>query len=107
MLSYFMLADHLSIRTLQSEGEGKEIVGWRFETDGVGSFGELRPNSHAWSGSETTLRVRREQQRPDLEARIRSYLYGILLRVPCKLEWDLGNEEKQATNQGELVLTNK
>jgi Histidine kinase-, DNA gyrase B-, and HSP90-like ATPase len=36
VLGYFMLADHLVLRTWCNEGEGAEACGWSFETDGIG-----------------------------------------------------------------------
>jgi len=98
VLSYFMLADHVALRTLHNEGEGAEAVGWRFETDGIGSFGELRPDAEAKRGTEVTLRLRRElyaatgRQERDPTSWYRSqvfqYLHRILLRVPCEFEFE-------------------
>ena len=109
VLSYFMIADQLIIRTLHNEGEGAEAVGWRFETDGVGSFGELRPDPQIARGTEVTLRIRRDRQDfvrgiaalHSLQTRAlvgkigqeqaadwykAGYLDKTLLRVPCKVD---------------------
>ncbi|MDA1193523.1 MAG: hypothetical protein O3A46_17740, partial [Candidatus Poribacteria bacterium] len=44
VLSYFMLADRVEIRTRRSNATDDSTDALRFETEGVGSFGELRPD---------------------------------------------------------------
>ena len=59
LLSYFMLADQLTVTTRRSQLCGDEDQsGWVFETEGIGSFGELRPQVHRLRGTEVRLRIR-------------------------------------------------
>ncbi|MEX0887105.1 MAG: hypothetical protein WD009_11770 [Phycisphaeraceae bacterium] len=59
VLSYFMLADRVEIRTRRSqEAEDAELNGWIFTTDGVGSFGELRLDNQLTRGTEVSFRLR-------------------------------------------------
>ena len=51
---------HVIIRTRRNTGDRGEPHGWRFETDGIGSFGELRRDETISGGTEVTLRLRRE-----------------------------------------------
>jgi hypothetical protein len=114
VLSYFMLADKVIIRTRRYAGEYCEPHGWRFETDGVGSFGELRRDDDIGGGTEVTLRVKQEiygrqldkmveQHLPDdaagrqwtrenwskmmLAKQISEYLKATVVRVPCAFEF--------------------
>lgn len=61
VLSYFMLADKVVVRTRRSQYAGDdEATGWVFETEGVGSFGELRRDSKMQVGTQIRLRLRSE-----------------------------------------------
>jgi hypothetical protein len=61
VLSYFMLADRVTIRTRRSQEPGdSDNEGWNFETEGVGSFGELRRDSSIAPGTEVRLRLKSE-----------------------------------------------
>jgi hypothetical protein len=90
VLSYFMLADRLVMRTVRSREASvgaPEASGWRFETEGVGSFGELRRDAGFPKGTEVRLLLRREivSGRPEeFWDRLRTYLQKTLRRVPCR-----------------------
>jgi hypothetical protein len=59
VLSYFMIADRLIIKTRRSqESSNSEHCGWQFETEGVGSFGELRRDNIFSKGTEVWLHMR-------------------------------------------------
>jgi len=57
-LSYFMLADRVVFSTRRQDPSQSEAHGWRFEIDGVSSFGQLRSDSSAGTGTVVELRVR-------------------------------------------------
>jgi hypothetical protein len=58
VLSYFMLADLVEITTRRSSlTDDAEATGWLFETEGVGSFGELRPNQSLRPGTNVRFRL--------------------------------------------------
>jgi hypothetical protein len=65
VLSYFMLADKMVIETRASEEaySEREMNGWRFETEGINAFGELRRISRTQRGSLVKLRIREEQRK--------------------------------------------
>jgi len=59
VLSYFMLADKVVITTRRSQDAAdSEPTGWRFETDGIGSFGELKRDDAVVRGTSVRLRLR-------------------------------------------------
>ncbi|HEX6289063.1 MAG TPA: hypothetical protein VFZ66_07720 [Herpetosiphonaceae bacterium] len=58
VLSYFMIADQVQIRTRRSGLAGDaELTGWSFETEGIGSFGELRKDQGWRQGTQVRLRL--------------------------------------------------
>ncbi|HYG56983.1 MAG TPA: hypothetical protein VD902_02800 [Symbiobacteriaceae bacterium] len=87
VLSYFMLARKVIIRTRRSQDASEpEANGWRFETEGIGSFGELTMDSIA-RGTEVTLELRRSE----IDWRkwwneLRDYVEETVSYVPCRLE---------------------
>jgi hypothetical protein len=89
VLSYFMLCDRLTMRTFRSReasAGSPEANGWYFESEGVGSFGELRRDGSFSRGTELRLRLRPEVLRGTLEdfsAELRGYLSPVLTRTPC------------------------
>lgn len=88
VLSYFMVADRIVIRTRRSQLSGSsEGHGWRFETRGVGSFGELRQDNSLTEGTEIRLRLRPETvgaSPTDWYAGLRAYIKETLLHIPCQ-----------------------
>ncbi len=90
VLSYFMLADRFVMRTVRSREASigaPEPTGWRFETEGVGSFGELRRDAGLAKGTEVRLHLRPNILGPDpgdFWSRLRRYLQETLRRVPCR-----------------------
>jgi hypothetical protein len=89
ILSYFMLADRLIIETRRSsEASDQDPTGWRFQTDGVGAFGELR--RHRSINAGTTIRLRLRNEIVEDAERFYSDLLGIVERtlahVPCRFE---------------------
>jgi hypothetical protein len=90
VLSYFMIADHVTFKTRRSQEPGDdEPTGWYFETDGVGSFGELRRNDTHQRGTEVRLHIRPEIIKGNLSdwfSQISEYLRDNLLRIPCQFQ---------------------
>lgn len=88
VLSYFMLADRVSLRTRRSqETDDLETSGWRFETEGVGAFGELRKDSVGPRGTEVRLHLRPNVVGDDpvrWYGELRAFLDDLLVRVPCR-----------------------
>lgn len=85
VLSYFMLAGEVVIATKRSSRPGDgEANGWKFQTRGVGSFGELCPTERSSAGTTITLVLRAEQ--------VGSLAHGLVDQVerwvahaPCRL----------------------
>jgi hypothetical protein len=87
VLGYFMLADRVEIQTRRSAHyQDHESTGWIFETEGVGDFGELRPDLSANEGTEVRLRLRTVAQQ-DFGAALGQYLHKLLVHLPCRLQW--------------------
>ncbi len=99
VLSYFMLADGVSLRTKPDPLRGFSEDGWVFTTEGVGAFGELRPEQRGVSGTEVELRLR-----PDIVGDYDSKgIYYLVLHqvreafdhVPCQLQIHGANGEER------------
>ena len=97
VLSYFMLADKVIITTKRSQDANPDSLhGWKFETDGVGSFGELRPVQNCLPGTEVALRLRPEitnRKFTRWQERLRSYVSTCVNRLPCKLKIKLFDDD--------------
>lgn len=88
VLSYFMIANRLMLKTRRSVDAGdSEETGWSFETEGVGSFGELRRDPSIAHGTSVRLYLR-----PEIIAKglgrfynsVRTYLAQLLHHAPCQ-----------------------
>lgn len=88
VLSYFMLADCVQIRTRRvTRAGGVDANGWFFESYGVGSFGELRREQVLHEGTEVRLRLKREFVNKGLEAwynKFVEYLEATLVKIPSR-----------------------
>jgi len=88
ILSYFMLADKVVIKTRRSQYAGdSEINGWIFETEGIGTFGELRKDSSLTNGTEIRLRLKKDMIKNDISNwfhELQNYIKDTLLYIPCK-----------------------
>jgi hypothetical protein len=87
VLSYFMLADQVEVVTRRSGMcSDMEVNGWKFETSGVGYFGELRKDTSLTHGSRVRLRLRTAvAEAPDRWfGKLKGYLREILTFVPCR-----------------------
>ena len=86
ILSYFMLANRLIMKTRRSPECGGIEPGWAFETDGVGSFGELRRDASLAKGTEIYLYLRTHALSIGLQGfyrQLRGYLIESLRYLPC------------------------
>lgn len=87
MLSYFMLADRVEIVTKRRGGDpAAKGGGWRFETDGIGTFGELRKAPHCDEGTSIRLRLK-DRDVTTLSAAIRDALIQEVVFSPCHLDY--------------------
>lgn len=87
ILSYFMLATQVEIETQRAQEAGdSDSTTWYFETEGIGSFGELRNSRAKRPGSQVRLRLKPEIS-SNLAAWYRSlrpYLLHTLVQCPCQ-----------------------
>jgi len=90
VLSYFMIADRIVISTKRSQEPGDgDGTGWRFETAGVGSFGELRRNQNLTPGTLVQLHLRDDVVGPQPGEWFKSlanFIKKTLQHIPCKFE---------------------
>ena len=88
VLSYFMIADRVAISTRRAvEAGDSEQTGWHFETEGVGSFGELRQADNLPVGSCIELHLK-EEISADLFywfGKLRTNLQKSVRYSPCQL----------------------
>ncbi len=88
VLSFFMLSNKVVIKTRRcQECAEDDTEGWTFESEGIGTFGELRRSVEAEPGTEMRLRLRSDVVRGDLGAwyaRLVDYVKEILIKVPCR-----------------------
>jgi hypothetical protein len=89
VLSFFMLSDKVVIKTRRcQECADGDTEAWSFESEGIGTFGELRHGGDAEPGTEMRLRLRPEVVGGDLSAwytRLVSYVQKTLVKIPCRL----------------------
>jgi hypothetical protein len=87
VLSYFMIADRMAIATRRSDlaGGDPDNSAWRFETEGVGSFGQLAKTSRRITGTEVRLRIK-PAFIDGLKERLFVYLKQTLAYLPCVFE---------------------
>ena len=93
VLSYFMLAEELTLETNRHQGcQDLDGIGWHFTTRGVGSFGELRKldtSPFPTGGSRVDWRLRPDRI-PDpaaFAADLLTYHKETLIRIPCRFEF--------------------
>lgn len=86
VLSYFMLADRIEVTTKRRGGDPEAgDAGWHFETDGIGTFGELRKVT---CDEGTTVRLRlKDRDAKALSAAIRTALVEEVVYSPCRLDY--------------------
>ena len=87
VLSYFMLADRLRVATRRGpDAKDADLHGWTFETEGIGSWGELRSNSNLDVGSRIELHLKEDMLGDPLQwyAKLSAYLRDTLTRIPCE-----------------------
>lgn len=97
MLSYFMISDQLRLETRRSlEGGDEDGTSWKFEVEGLDSFGELRRGAKPTSGTEVRLRIK-DLEPADVESwtgLLHKYIQSTLTRVPCRFTFKKINGEK-------------
>ena len=90
VLSYFMLAERVVIRTRRSSNAPDAgETGWIFQTDGIGSFGELRADPNMASGTQVRLLLRAEVVGADAATwykNLQTFLLDTLEVLPSRLE---------------------
>lgn len=99
VLSYFMLAEEVTLETTRYQGCGDCVESWHFATRGVGSFGELKKLSALTfpsGGTRVTWGLRKESL-ADISAfaqDLLSYLGRTLVRVPCRFDFRIERTPK-------------
>ena len=91
VLSYFMLAEAVTLETTRYQGCNDGTESWRFTTRGVGSFGELKklPTSFLHGGSRVTWELKRQwvTDSSAFAQKLLAYLVDTLVRLPCRFEY--------------------
>lgn len=104
VLSYFMLAERVTLRSRRSATPGDAETGaWIFESQGVGSFGELRPLDGAPAGTEVVLALDPGRV-DDVKDRLVTFLHGWLTEVPCRFVATIDGETVIDTGPGFAFL---
>ncbi len=104
VLSYFMISDRVIVYTKRSQEPGDgDGIGWRFETAGVGSFGELRRNQNLTSGTLVRLHLRENMagsQPAEWFKSLANFVKQTLRLVPCKFELSTTLQETPTISYG-------
>jgi hypothetical protein len=98
LLSYFMIASNVEIETRRAqEADDSDSATWRFETEGIGSFGELRRLNTNRQGSQIRLRLNSQISANLAEwfMSLRSYLTRLLIHCPCEFHFGAALPECQ------------
>lgn len=84
-LSYFILCDKLIIETRASSEipQNSDLHGWRFESDGLEHFGELRPLNRTEIGTTVRLRLRGDYKTTKALAEMSEYATHVVSKTPC------------------------
>ncbi|PDS65317.1 hypothetical protein CO653_14175 [Rhizobium anhuiense] len=89
LLSYFMLAENISIFTRRSSEAGDvDGTGWRFSIEGLNSFGELRAESRGATGTTVRLKLKKDvvQGNPaEFVSKLIAYIESTFRYSPCPL----------------------
>ncbi|MGN7999477.1 HD domain-containing protein [Sphingomonas sp. 22176] len=89
VLSYFMLADSLSISTRRSQEAGDpDVASWQFTISGVDGFGELTSDSRSSRGTSVTLELKPEVIGKDANhfySKLEEYIRSTFRWLPCRL----------------------
>ena len=85
VLSYFMIADKMIIKTNKSFQSGNQDGnGWEFEINGLSDFGELRKTELKSNGTTVKLRLKKELATQLQNSRkISTLIESTLNRIPC------------------------
>jgi hypothetical protein len=108
VLSYFMIADKIDIKTRRSLMSGdSDNQTWAFEISGLNDFGELKRISESdFEGTEIRVRLRRDIVVNGIEEFVKqvdSMLSNIVHAVPCTFACRLGNILKRDVQAGWTV----
>jgi len=91
VLSYFLIASDLKIRTQRSiEAHNPDGTGWTFTIAGLSDFGELKRAPAAQVGTEVSLTIRPDLLVDGVEAfvdQVRDYLQSTVRRIPCRFSF--------------------
>ena len=115
VLSYFMLADKMILETRSSPEAyaDHEPHGWRFETEGLDAFGELKVAHGLPRGSTVKLRIAEGNVSALSVPQIEDYLKSILAWLPCELfvhvnswsgRWGRGRTKSAAEFKSEIFV---
>jgi hypothetical protein len=88
VLSYFMLADQAVIETRSAPDTelDQESHGWRFETEGLDSVGELRPLAGLNRGTSLRLRIKDSMRGLILDTSFVEFIDRLIVKSPCVFE---------------------
>lgn len=95
VLSYFMMADEVSIHTCRDQCcHDNDAPGWTFTTHGVGDFGELRrlpaqPPAGPGTAIEWKLNQAALTGFEETATRLEAYLRETLIRIPCAFRFEV------------------
>ena len=87
VLSYFMISDRLRLATRRAlQPKDGEAHGWTFESEGVGTWGELRPDAKLDVGTRVELHLKTDvfDDAVDWYRELFAYLTETLVYVPCE-----------------------
>jgi hypothetical protein len=91
VLSYFMLAERIVVRTGREPNSGypPEGTGWHFEINGMFDFGELRQENGSVLGTEIALKLRAEiaANLKNWDDQFREFIRGEVAKSPCRLSY--------------------
>jgi hypothetical protein len=104
-LSYFMIADSLSLHTMRKQNTGYQDTAdaWRFSISNLQDFGELSKESKYEHGTNLEMRVKKSIH-PNglavLSEEIQNLLIDQLVRIPCCFEYRVSGKLLLSYNPG-------
>lgn len=107
VLSYFMLADEVTLETTRYQGCGDSVENWHFTTRGVGSFGELKKlptTTFPAGGTRVTWGLNGKATKDGkIAEQLLDYLKETLVRIPCRFDFRVESPSGSVTEWSRAV----
>jgi hypothetical protein len=90
VLSYFMVAERIVVSTKRAQNtnyDDSNLIGWRFDINGLHDFGELKRLSGNFTGTKIELKLRPEliKDISQWKTLVKNFINSNIVKSPCEL----------------------